>query len=158
MTEILPAWSRPPFESGNEAALQHGAYSPRRVDPLAAELVANIREALPYLAERRWAPALWAWGRAEAQVQILSEWLADRGSENGDGVGDLGDARVLAAYGLLHKAESRADRSRARLGMDPLSAARLGRDLTAATFDVARVMGELARVEGESVDVDEEPS
>jgi hypothetical protein len=44
-TAWVPAFpsQRPPFAPGNEvAATYHGAYSPRRVDPLAAELVAVV--------------------------------------------------------------------------------------------------------------------
>jgi len=35
-------YSWPPFEAGNAAAVQHGAYSPRRVDPLAADILASV--------------------------------------------------------------------------------------------------------------------
>ena len=33
----------PNFAPGNVAAVRHGAWSPRRVEPLAAELVATVR-------------------------------------------------------------------------------------------------------------------
>lgn len=167
MTEQGAGWvpafpgQRPPFAPGNEAgrkfepgnALQerHGAYSPRRVDPLAAELV-DLVLADPdtaYLREARWRPALWAWARAEAQVQLLTEYLEQKATSADSGVGDLGDERVRAAHLLLHRAEARADRSRARLGLDPLSAARLGRDRTAAALDAAQLMAGLERQEQE---------
>jgi hypothetical protein len=141
-TSERPSWQRPPFEPGHELSMRHGAYSPRRVDPLARDLAAYIVEHVPHLGAPQWSPAVWAWARSEAQVQLLVEYL-------GDEVGDLGDDAVRSAYLLLHRAEARADRSRARLGLDPLSAARLGRDTAAASVDVARVMAELARQETE---------
>lgn len=141
---------RPPFEPGNTVALQHGAFSPRFVDPLAAELVGMVLEdpQVGYLTAPAYRPALWAWARAEAQAQLLVEYLARAGQESGDGVGDLDLDRVRTAYLLLHRAESRADRSRARLGLDPLSRARLGKDVAQAkAADAAAIMAELHRLE-----------
>jgi len=142
---------RPPFEQGNQLALRHGAYSPRKVEPLAAELVASVlaEEATSYLRAVHWRPAVWAWARAEAQAQLLSEYLAKAGEVSGDGVGDLRAEDVKAAYLLLHRAETRATKERGRLGLDPLSAARLGRDRAAAQLDTAQAMAELDRQERE---------
>lgn len=141
--EWTPAFpgQRPPFEPGHELSMRHGAYSPRRVDPLAVEMVALV-EADPAIA---WltaadAPALWAWARAEAQVQLLTEYLEQAGVASGDGVGDLEKDDVRAAYLLLHRAEARASMSRRRLGLDPLSRARLGRDVAAAQLDLAQLL------------------
>jgi hypothetical protein len=77
-------------------------------------------------------------------VELLTEYLAGAGQETGDGVGDLGKDTVLSAYLLLHRAEARASTGRARLGLDPLSAARLGRDRAAGSVDMARLMAGLA--------------
>lgn len=149
----LPArgYSWPPFAPGHELAVKHGAYSPRRVDPLAAELVGLVLadDAVAYLREPRWRPALWAWARAEAQVQLLTEYLEAKGAGVEGGVGDLGEERVRSAYLLLHRAETRATTGRTRLGLDPLSAARLGRDKAATGVDVAKLMAELERRERE---------
>lgn len=153
----LPAgwdtWDRrhPPYEPGNTVAQVHGAYSPRKVDPLAAELLEAVLAdpATAYLQASRWRPALLAWAKAEAQAQLLSEYLARRGEESGDGVGDLADPRVLSAYALLHRAESRAESGRSQLGLTPLSAARLGRDKAATGVDMARLMAELAKRDAE---------
>ncbi|RZU30473.1 hypothetical protein BKA19_0089 [Blastococcus saxobsidens] len=145
---------RPPFDGppGNTLALQHGAYSPRKVDPLAAELRAAVLAdvSTDYLRAPRYAPALWAWARAEAQVQLLTEYLARAGEETADGVGDLEQDRVRSAYLLLHRAEARALSGRRALGLDPLAAARLGRDRAATEVDVARVMAEMDRREREA--------
>lgn len=151
--EWAPAFEgqRPPFQPGHELSVQHGAYSPRKVDPLAAHLVEQVLAdtATAYLRAAVWRPALWAWARAEAQVQLLTEYLAKAGKESGDGVGDLGLDRVRSAYLLLHRAEARATTQRTRLGLDPLSAARLGRDKTAAALDTAQLMAQLERQERE---------
>lgn len=135
---------RPPFQPGHELSpATHGAYSPRKVEPLAREFVELLLtdDTVPAYAK---APAyraeLWALGRAEGQVQLLSEWLTIKGEETGDGIGDLGDERVKAAYLLLHRAEGRATSARTRLGLTPIAAARLGRDKTAAAVDMAQLM------------------
>lgn len=145
---------RPPFTPGNAAAVVHGAYSPRKVNPLAAELVERVLAdpATVHLQAPAWRAALWAWARAEAQVQLLSEYLDKAGEESGDGVGDLDSDRVRSAYLLLHRAEARATTQRSRLGLDPLSAARLGRDRASQTrdaWDAAQMMARLAREEQE---------
>lgn len=152
--EWTPAFpgQRRPFEPGHELSTRHGAYSPRKVDPLAAEMVALVDgdESVHWLtaADR---PALWSWARAEAQAQLLVEFLERAGQASGDGVGDLGSERVLAAYGLLHRAEARAATLRARLGLDPLARARLGRDVAAARVDMARLLSD-AREEQEAAE------
>jgi hypothetical protein len=137
----------PPFEPGNQVAARHGAYSPRKVDPLAKTFVDLVLEdpAVVQLRAPHWRPALWAWARAEASVQLLTEYLTAQGGE--DGVGDLDQERIRSAYLLLHRAESRASTCRSRLGLDPLSAARLGRDRASEAVDTARYMQELARAE-----------
>ncbi|SDN51283.1 hypothetical protein SAMN05660199_00168 [Klenkia soli] len=144
----VPAFpgQRPPFEPGHTLSMQHGAWSPRRVEPLAAEMVAVVEDdpTVTWLrpVDR---PALWAWARAEAQVQLLTEYLAKAAEETGDGVGDLDADRVQSAYLLLHRAEARATTGRTRLGLDALSRARLGRDTAATNVDMARLMAELER-------------
>ncbi|WP_214365625.1 hypothetical protein [Pseudonocardia sp. H11422] len=137
MGELARGYSWPPFEPGNEVGLRHGAYSPRRVDPLARELVDQALgdPDLGYLAAPSYRPALWAWARAEAQVQLLAEYLERFGADP-----DFGDRAVSAAYNAHHRAEARADSARRRLGLDPLSRARLGRDVTAAQVDLVSLL------------------
>src|SRR3954454_15000192 len=80
--------SWPPFEPGNEASVRHGAYSPRKIEPLAEVLVVGLlalahdtTRRLGYLAEPQYRVSLWAWARTEARVQLVAEWLLERGSE-----------------------------------------------------------------------------
>ncbi|MGQ0479705.1 MAG: hypothetical protein ACT4O0_01540 [Pseudonocardia sp.] len=155
-------YSWPPFEPGNEVAVTHGAWSPRRVDPLATELVDTLLADpdVSFLRAPAYRTALWAWGRAEAQVQLLTEYIADNGgiaealaehgSEESDETHDGGRSRrvsrsrrVGSALAALDRAEARAASLRARLGLDPLSRARLGRDVAAAQVDGAEFLTRL---------------
>lgn len=148
----MPAFEgqRPPFAPGNTLSPStHGAYSPRKVEPLAQELVDLVLgdDSVPaYAKASAYRLELWATCRAEAQVQLLSEYLIAKGEESGDGLGDLGDERIKAAYLLLHRAEARAASGRTRLGLTPIAAARMGKDVAigqAASTDVAVRMAQL---------------
>jgi hypothetical protein len=133
-------YSWEPFSPGHELSLKHGAWSPRKVEPLASENVDGVlalaeeHQELAYLAQPQYAHALWSWGQAEARVQLLTEYLLDVG-------GDLdAEGNVRPASELLLRCQKRADAMRQRLGLDPLSRARLGRDVAATSIDVARMM------------------
>jgi hypothetical protein len=120
--------------------MRHGAYSPRRVDPLAVELVEGVLadDVVSFLRQPAYRSALWAWGRAEARVQLLAEHLGDHETN-----GCRSCAKCVRWDEQLRKWESAAATQRARLGLDPLSRARLGRDVAAASVDVARLMAGL---------------
>lgn len=140
-------YSWPPFEPGNEVSLRHGIYSPRRVEPRAQELVEQVLAdpGTAYLQASRWRAAVWAWARAETRVELLTEYLADQ--VGGAGLDEEGN--VSAALRALAKWESIALNHRARLGLDPLSAARLGRDTASATVDMAKLLSGLGPNGGE---------
>lgn len=121
-----------PFESGNQASLRHGTYSPRVIDPLAAELVEHITATADWLRPCD-TLSVWALARAEAGIQLLVEYLAD------GGVGLSGDGEELAAAKRLSRLEARAESLRSKLGLDPLSRARLGRDVATTQVDLARM-------------------
>jgi hypothetical protein len=123
-----PDWyrpHRPPFATGHELATRHGAWSPRRVDPLAEGLVAVAVQTAGWLAEPTFGPAVWAWARAEARCQLLAEWLDEHGllTEGGDPVPALDAATRLEKLALTH---------RQRLGLDPAARAGLEATLTSA--------------------------
>jgi hypothetical protein len=122
----------PNFEPGNVIGLRHGAFSPRRVDPLAAELVRTVTADVDWLRDCD-RPSLWAWARVEARIQLVSEYLADSGGDIGD------DDTVRPAADLLTRLEAQASGMRSKLGFDPLSRARLGRDVSATQVDLARL-------------------
>lgn len=129
---------RPPFEEGNAAALAHGAYSPRIVDPVAEELLDAVlgQDATAHLGAPQYAPALAAWARAEARIVVLERWLAEHAAQAGvlDAEGEL-----LPAVKLLERVERRAESLRSRLGLDPKSEA----DLTRSRADASRSIADL---------------
>lgn len=134
----------PPFEPGNTAAVRHAAYSPRRVDPLATQLIDQVLAdtTVPYLAEPSYRPALWAWGRAEARVQLFAEHLAEH-----EAAGCSACDKCARWDEQLRKWESAAGTHRGRLGLDPLSRARLGKDMASAQVDMARLLSGLDQEE-----------
>lgn len=139
----------PPFEQGHTLSTWHGGRSERRVGPLAAEIERAARAGPdwpPYLADGSYAPSVAAWARAEAQVQLLRDYLDGRDladaltdvTESEETSGELPDGRrrkvstsrrTGAALAFLDRCEGRAARLRAELGLTPLSRARLGRDV-----------------------------
>lgn len=108
----------PPFDEGNLTALRHGATSPRLRDPLAAELVTQALEEVPYLAEVRYRAALHSWARCEAACILVEAWLAEQGITDEAGA-PRAAMRTLADFTRL------AQRERDALGLTPTSAARL---------------------------------
>lgn len=138
---------RPPFQPGHELTLKHGARSPRKVNPLAAQYVAAVLadDDVAYLRAPAYLPAVQAWAAAEARVSLIEAWVADmtmeRATESGQG--------QTSPLELLRKWEASAATHRARLGLDPLSRARLGRDQMAGAADMARIMAEMHRADQE---------
>ncbi len=129
----------PPFQPGNQVSVgnrghmangSHGAYSPRRVNPLTKDIIKAHIEADPdlaYLQEPKYAASVWAWARSEAQVQLVTEYVEDMGID----AAMSPKPGTTAAIELLRRLEVTAATHRARLGLDPLSFARLGKDVVA---------------------------
>lgn len=161
MSDWTPAFpgQRPPFEPGNEVAVTHGANSTRKVAPLAAEIerAARTDPAWPgYLNDSGYASAVGSWARAEAVCRLLWEWLAEQDpaewmASTLDSVTDTEKfeggsqsrtraRRVGSVMEQLRAWEATAARQRQRLGLDPLSRARLGRDVTAGAVDFAELL------------------
>lgn len=110
----------PDFQPGNTVALKAGHRSPAVVEPLADAILQRAVDDAPWLAEPKYAATVRAWARAEAQAELLTAWLDQHGLHDDDG-------RLRPAEAALHRAETRAANARTRLGLDPLSRARLGR-------------------------------
>ena len=138
MSDTLPAWSRPPFEPGNELAVTHGAYSVRHVGPVADQLLQAVLQdaGVSYLHSPAYRPAVTAWAEAEARVILIQAWV-DGMSTQSAAESDRGKTSPLE---LLRKWEASASSHRARLGLDPLSRARLGRDVAAAQVDAVKLL------------------
>ncbi len=126
----VPAFpgQRPPFQPGHEINLKHGARSPRRVDPVAAELVQALLadDALAYLRQPRFVAAVQAWAKSEAKVALISEWVDGMPIE----VAANSKAGSTSPLELLRRWETNAQGHRSRLGLDPVSAAKLGKDVS----------------------------
>ncbi len=134
----VPEWYhplRPPFEEGNTAALTHGAWSPAVVEPKALEILEAVRPTVTWWTAAD-EPAVQSWARTEARVQLIHAWLVERGSELD------ADGEPLGAANMLTRLEKQAESLRNRLGLDPLSRARLGRDVAATQVDLAALMAE----------------
>lgn len=99
------------FEAGHEVRLQHGAWSERRVDPLAAELAEALLERRPDLAGDP--ESVRAWSRAEARVVLFEDFHAKAGFLTDDG--------EVRGGGRVREYEVLAANLRARLGLDPVS-------------------------------------
>lgn len=123
-------------EAGNVLNLVHGALSPRAVEPVAAGLIEQTLESTPYLADVSYRPALESWAQAEAKCRLLDQYIASVGVVDGEG-------KPRAALDALRLWETRASQERARLGLDPLSRAKLGKDVAATKFDLARLWAEM---------------
>jgi len=119
-TQAPPAWQRPPFAAGNDAAATHGAWSPRLYEPIGEELYREYVAGHPQLED--YAEALAALCRIEARVLLLDKHLAESGLV--DKRGKFRD-RPLALYRSL---EGQAMALRGRLGLDPMSQAKLAVD------------------------------
>jgi hypothetical protein len=125
-------WSWQPFAAGNEVSVRHGARSPRRIDPVAAELAAALLEDRPDLAA--YPEAVMAWGRAEARCLIFEDYHAR--------VGFLDDDGNVRGGGRVAAFELQAARLRERLGLDPTSDAALSKaraEVVAAVADLEAV-------------------
>jgi hypothetical protein len=130
---VMPKGERAPMvQKGNALAKKHGAWSDKIVDPVARDLVRIVLEQVGYLADPSYEPAVWAWARAEARVLVLNAWLDTNGTLDEQGV-------PRPALSALKDFERLASSARARLGLDPLSRAQLGRDVAAQQVDLARL-------------------
>jgi hypothetical protein len=128
-----------------------GAWSERRIVPLAEQIeqAARVSESWPaYLDSAAYGSAVSAWARSEAVVSLLWSWLdehaqqgldevlADTSTEETEETASKGRTRrmttgrrVVSVLEQLRKWETTAANHRARLGLDPLSRARFGKDV-----------------------------
>jgi len=118
------------FSNGNLAHLSHGAYSDRRVNPIARELAEGLVVDRPDLGDHP--AAVWSWARIESKCVLLEEWLDEHDFIDGEG-------KPTAPAQLVTRYEKLAMALRARLGLDPLSQAQLQSSraqATLSTYDI----------------------
>lgn len=136
---------RPPFTPGNDLAVKHGAFSDRRVDPVANRYRDEVLSdpTTTYLTAPRFANQLWQWCVASARVELLTIWVdsmpVDQQTYSGKG--------QVSPLELLRKWMSTLQTLSARLGLDPLSSARLGKDIaTSRQASAATMLTELRAI------------
>lgn len=139
---------RPPFQHGNTLALTHGAFSAARTDPIANRYLAEIAAdpGLDYLRQPRFHAALWAWASAQAKVELIQAWVDSQPIEQ---AADSARGKT-SSLELLRKWMATAQTAAARLGLDPLSAARLGKDIVAARVDLATLLSRTEKDTGDT--------
>lgn len=119
-----------PYLIGNFEAERHGALSPRRVQPVADEIAAELADVAPWTAQRAFGASVASWAFAEAQCHLLRRYIDERGMLDDQGV-------PLPATALLDKVEARAGRLRGELGLTPNAWAKLVARLGSADHDAA---------------------
>lgn len=137
-TPSAPAWHRPPFAEGNSAAVTHGAMSAALAEPRAEAIAESAVAAVPYLGTPDFAPAVKAWARAEASLELLAEWVDQHGLLADDGTPQPWVTTLI-------RFDRMAAQHRGRLGLDPTSRARLERELAEAAkgrFDLDALLAE----------------
>lgn len=131
----------------------HGARSERYVGPLAARIARELLEDADtpgHLREPVFASSVQAWARAEAVCRLLWAWLEGRDIMAGltaaattteeetrsRGRTDRKSVTrsVPAVLDQLRRFESHASSLRSKLGLDPVSAARVGKDLATSRY------------------------
>lgn len=134
-----------PFQPGHTLSLKHGAYSERLIAPRALEIAQGMQEAgeLPdYLAQPRYRGAVMDLATALARRERLEMWLAEH-STPGTPMELAENGEVRAAAVLLERVEKAIERHRDRLGLSPLAAARLGKDVAAERVSLAQVWAQM---------------
>jgi hypothetical protein len=124
-------YSWPPFQRNNQASLRHGAFSKRRFEPLARELIEGVLAEHPRL--RRHPEALASWADSEARAWLIRDYLTEHGMFGRGGASTEGALKWLIAF------DKRAEAGRKALGLDPRSELELVREAAeaeGAAFDL----------------------
>jgi hypothetical protein len=142
----VPAFpgQRAPFQPGHELSLQHGAYSPRVIEPVANGIVEQLLadDQVAYLRVPAYRVSLWRYATAQARADLLHAFLIAHGDEC------QGCERCVGLEERWRILSTTAGKTAQRLGLDPLSRARLGKDVAQGrAADAAAIMAELHRLD-----------
>lgn len=116
-------YSWAPFAPGHEITLQHGAYSPRHVEPLAETLRVELQTMAPWCSAPAFAATVRAWAVAEARCRLLQAFIDEHGLVDQT----TGELKMASAQAMLDRQERAAARLRAELGLTPSAWAQLRR-------------------------------
>ncbi|MGE3194109.1 MAG: hypothetical protein AB7K08_11655 [Microbacteriaceae bacterium] len=131
------AGQRPPFLPGNEAAVTHGARSPRKVEAVARKISDELADRFPIALD--YPETLNALARVEGVARMLFADLVTNSAYS-----RKGEFRA-ALIARWNSAENTAAKLRASLGMTPASEAQVARDRAVAAAATVDVLGELAK-------------
>lgn len=137
-------YSWPAFRPGDRAALTHGTRSPQLVDEAADLLISEIMadpELCPLLDRARYGPAVRTWARAEARAAMYGSWLA--GLDLAEQIEPPRGGSVSPVE-VARRLDETAARLADRLGLSPLSWARLRRDHVRGSLDLAAIWARYA--------------
>lgn len=116
----IPArgYSWAPFQPGHTLSTKHGAQSQRHLRPLVNQLLEEVRRLAPWCSSPVFAPTVEAWAWAEAQAVTYRNHFDEAGLGLDDEEPPKGDQR-------WDRAEGRAAKLRAELGLSPVALTRL---------------------------------
>jgi hypothetical protein len=143
-------YSWPPFEPGNTKSLVHGAYSERVVAPRAEALMTSVledAESPDHVRTPMFRFTLAAWCRAETVAGVLYEHIMSLSTE------EMMTPRLAGTRSpvdLWKAADAHAANLRSKLGLDPVSYARIAKDLGIASKASEDALGRLAET-GKSI-------
>lgn len=132
------------FTNGNLARVTHGAYSDRRVNPIARELAEGLLVQRPDLEDHP--AAVWSWARSESRCLLIEAWLDQHHFIDAEG-------KLPPAAQLVNQFEKLAMSLRTRLGLDPQSQAQL----QSSRADAAKVTYDLDELRRKGREILERP-
>lgn len=130
LTKPARGYTWEPFKPGNTVRLSHGAHSERIFTELAAHIANEAVEHLPYLQNPSYRTAIRAWALVAARAELLERYIDEHGQ-----LDDAGEVRPAAT--LLAKLTTQESNLSKQLGLDPLSRAKLGKDIASTQVDMA---------------------
>jgi hypothetical protein len=138
-----------PYEPGNGAAVKHGIHSPRLVAPEAERVLDElIPDGAPeYLRNPMFGPAVRLAATRVAQAEMLARHLESMSVEEQIEPPKPGTSAPIE---MSRKMDVAALGALATVGLTPVSAARLSKDITGATLDTAQVMMQMLADEDQS--------
>lgn len=127
---------------GNEYGLVHGASSQKYYGPVAhliAEDLLTDAGCPDYLKRTVMVHSIRGWAEAEAKCVLARTYLESLDMEDQFTARKQGQAAPIEIWSKLEK---HAANMRSRLGLDPVSASRIGKSLTSAGLDLAKMAAE----------------
>jgi hypothetical protein len=163
-TRWTPAFpgQRPPFAPGNDLSLRHGVYSPRKIGERSAVVVAQLLEqpGVGYLQAPEYRASVWRYAQRQAKADLMH----DRMLEHGEVCAEVTGCQVCESLERRWREfDTAAAKASERLGLDPLSRARLGKDVAQgraadAAAELSRMREEAERAQVLVVEQEEDPS